>query len=84
VAAIWASWSTRYAPFRFRTGHYLETFFACLYYAALRTGDGTARQERGLKHRADNETRTIPIPPPGPTVPRPNQELRYDPDGRIF
>jgi integrase len=25
--------------------------------------DGTARQERGLKHRADNETRTIPIPP---------------------
>jgi hypothetical protein len=27
------------------------------------TDDGTARQERGLKHRADNETRTIPIPP---------------------
>jgi hypothetical protein len=27
------------------------------------TNDGTARQERGLKHRADNETRTIPIPP---------------------
>ena len=25
--------------------------------------DGTARQERGLKHRADHETRTIPIPP---------------------
>jgi integrase len=27
------------------------------------TDDGTARQERGLKHRADNDTRTIPIPP---------------------
>jgi integrase len=26
------------------------------------TDEGTARQERGLKHRADNETRTIPIP----------------------
>jgi len=79
-----------------RCGH-LETFFAVLYYAALRpseavmlreadlhlpkagwgrivlsasasragrawTDDGTARQERGLKHRAGNETRTIPIP----------------------
>ena len=32
--------------------------------SASRAGDdGTARQERGLKHRADNETRTIPIPP---------------------
>ena len=27
------------------------------------TDDGTARQERGLKHRAAHETRTIPIPP---------------------
>ena len=27
------------------------------------TDHGTARQERGLKHRADNKTRTIPIPP---------------------
>jgi integrase len=27
------------------------------------TDHGTARQERGLKHRAGNETRTIPIPP---------------------
>ncbi len=26
------------------------------------TDHGTSRQERGLKHRADNETRTIPIP----------------------
>jgi hypothetical protein len=25
-----------------------------------RTDEGTVRQERGLKHRADNETRTIP------------------------
>jgi integrase len=79
-------------------GAHLETFFAVLYYAALRpseavmlreadlhlprtgwgrivlaasasragrawTDKGTARQERGLKHRAGNETRTIPIPP---------------------
>ena len=27
------------------------------------TDHGTARQERGLKHRAAHETRTIPIPP---------------------
>jgi hypothetical protein len=27
------------------------------------TDEGTARQERGLRHRAGNETRTIPIPP---------------------
>jgi hypothetical protein len=27
------------------------------------TDEGTARQERGLKHRAAHETRTIPIPP---------------------
>jgi integrase len=27
------------------------------------TDEGTARQERGLKHRAGNEARTIPIPP---------------------
>jgi integrase len=27
------------------------------------TDHGTERQERGLNHRADNETRTIPIPP---------------------
>jgi len=27
------------------------------------TDDGTARQARGLKHRAQHETRTIPIPP---------------------
>jgi len=27
------------------------------------TDHGTARQERGLKHRAVHETRTIPIPP---------------------
>jgi hypothetical protein len=27
------------------------------------TDDGTARQARGLKHRAQHETRSIPIPP---------------------
>lgn len=29
--------------------------------AQARTDNGTARQERGLKHRAAHETRTIPI-----------------------
>ena len=76
----------------------LEAFYACLYYAALRSSEavmlretdlrlpakgwgrivlaasasragrswtdhGTARQERGLKHRAAHETRTIPNRP---------------------
>ena len=101
-------------------GEHLETFFACLYYAALRpseavmlreadlhlprtgwgrivlaasasmagrawTDEGTARQERGLKHRADNETRTIPIPPV--LVRRLRAHIkRYGttPDGRVF
>jgi integrase len=101
-------------------GEHLETFFACLYYAALRpsegvmlreadlhlpktgwgrivlsasasragrawTDEGTARQERGLKHRADNETRTIPIPPV--LVPRFRAHIKRfgtTPDGRIF
>jgi integrase len=49
------------------------------------TGDGTARQERGLKHRADNETRTIPIPPELVRLLRAHIK-RYGttPDGRIF
>jgi integrase len=49
------------------------------------TDEGTARQERGLKHRADNETRTIPIPPL--LVRRLRAHIkRYGttPDGRIF
>jgi integrase len=49
------------------------------------TDDGTARQERGLKHRADNETRTIPIPP---ELVRPLRvhikKYATTPDGRIF
>jgi integrase len=49
------------------------------------TDEGTARRERGLKHRADHETRTIPVPPgPGPAAPRAHQEVRHHPDGRIF
>jgi hypothetical protein len=41
---------------------------------------GRARQECGLKHRADNETRTITHRPgPGPANPRPHQEVRHDP-----
>jgi integrase len=49
------------------------------------TDYGTARQERGLKHRADNETRTIPIPPE--LVPLLRAHIRRygtTPDGRIF
>jgi integrase len=49
------------------------------------TDHGTARQERGLKHRADNETRTIPIPPELARLLRAHIK-RYGttPDGRIF
>jgi integrase len=49
------------------------------------TDDGTARQERGLKHRADHETRTIPIPPELVKLLRAHIK-RYGttPDGRIF
>ena len=49
------------------------------------TDDGTARQERGLKHRAGNETRTIPIPPELVRLLRAHIK-RYGttPDGRIF
>jgi integrase len=53
------------------------------------TDHGTAWQERGLKHRAAHETRTIPIPIPIP--PDLAQLLRahirrygITPDGRIF
>jgi integrase len=49
------------------------------------TDHGTARQERGLKHRADNETRTIPIPPELVRLLRAHIK-RYGTtsDGRIF
>jgi integrase len=49
------------------------------------TDHGTARQERGLKHRADNETRTIPIPPELVRLLRAHIK-RYGttPDGRIL
>jgi integrase len=49
------------------------------------TDEGTARQERGLQHRADNETRTIPIPPV--LVRRLRAHIKRfgtTPDGRIF
>ena len=49
------------------------------------TDDGTARQERGLKHRADNETRTIPIPPELVRLLRAHiKKYGTTPDGRIF
>jgi hypothetical protein len=49
------------------------------------TDHGTARQERGLKHRAAHETRTIPIPPDLVRLLRAHIR-RYGtiPDGRIF
>jgi integrase len=49
------------------------------------TDHGTARQERGLKHRAAHETRTIPIPPDLVKLLRAHIK-RYGttPDGRIF
>ena len=49
------------------------------------TDDGTARQARGLKHRAQHETRSIPIPPLLVRMLR-NHLKRYGtaPDGRIF
>ena len=49
------------------------------------TDHGTARQERGLKHRADNETRTIPIPPEPVRLPRAHiRRCGTTSDGRIF
>ena len=49
------------------------------------TDDGTARQARGLKHRAQHETRSIPIPPVLVQLLRAHLK-RYGtaPDGRIF
>ena len=49
------------------------------------TDYGTSRQERGLKHRAANETRTIPIPPELVRLLRAHIK-RYGttPDGRVF
>ncbi len=49
------------------------------------TDHGTARQERGLKHRAAHETRTIPIPPELVWLLRADFE-RYGTtlDGRVF
>jgi integrase len=49
------------------------------------TDHGTARQERGLKHRAAHETRTIPIPPELVKLLRAHIK-RYGttPDERIF
>jgi len=49
------------------------------------TDHGTARQERGLKHRAAHETRAIPIPPDLVKLLR-DHIRRYGttPDGRIF
>ena len=101
-------------------GEHLTTFFACLYYAALRPseavmlreaglhlpktgwggsscrprhrgpgGPGRMRAPRarnaGLKYRADNETRIIPIPPVLIRLLRAHIKwFGTTPDGRIF
>ena len=49
------------------------------------TDHGTVRQERGLKHRADNETRTIPIPSELVRLLRADiKKYGTTPDGRVF
>jgi len=49
------------------------------------TDHGAARQERGLKHRAAHETRTIPIPPDLVELLRVHiRRYGTTPDGRIF
>jgi integrase len=49
------------------------------------TDQGTARQERGLKHRAVHQTRTIPIPPDLVKLLRAHiKKYGATPDGRIF
>ncbi len=49
------------------------------------TDHGTARQARGLKHRAAGETRSIPIPPPLVTLLRAHlKTYGTTQDGRLF
>jgi integrase len=49
------------------------------------TDHGTARQERGLKHRAAHETRTVPIPPELVKLLRAHiKKYGTTPDGRVF
>jgi hypothetical protein len=46
---------------------------------------GTARQERGLKHRAEHETCTIPVPPGLIRLLRARiKKYGTIPDGRVF
>jgi integrase len=49
------------------------------------TDDGTTHEERGLKHRADVDTRRVPIPPELVTIIREHiAEFGTAPDGRLF
>ncbi|MFE3451574.1 tyrosine-type recombinase/integrase [Nonomuraea sp. NPDC059194] len=50
------------------------------------TDDGTLREERPLKHRADGHTRTVPIPPALVRILRAHLAAPYGkgPDGRLF
>jgi hypothetical protein len=73
----------RRAPYR-PTGHIVLSASASQAGRAW-TNDGTARQERGLKHRADNETRIIPIQPVLVRLLRTYiKGFGTTPDGRIF
>jgi integrase len=49
------------------------------------TNDGTAHQARGLKHRAQREMRSVPIPPALVTLLRAHLKTHgTTPDGRLF
>jgi integrase len=49
------------------------------------TDDGTSRQARGLKHRAQNETRAVPVPPALVRLLQAHlDEYGTTPDGRLF
>jgi integrase len=51
----------------------------------LWTDDGAAREARGLKHRAQHEMRSVPIPPALVTLLRAHlKEYGTSPDGRLF
>jgi len=67
-------------------GQHLEAFFASEPRAGRGwTDDGAAHEPRGLKHRAEHETRSVPIPPDLVTLLRAHlQRYGTGPDGRLF
>ena len=49
------------------------------------TDSGEAFDDRGLRHRAENDTRSVPIPPELVTILREQiEEFGIAPDGRLF